>query len=379
VSLFVRIDMKKNSCPKIKILLFTVALALMVSGCKTVSVKPDKTPTQELLMDPLHIGIGPDRELGLIDFDAATLFKEGVAHHQAQNCKKALVFYERILEEFPEARYYSAAAFNAGRCFEEVGEVLKAAERYRIITGQLLRSKDWVDAAFREVGCLITLQRKDDVYRLLQQLLERPELTISDRIDALVLYAESLVDRGELLKGEKGFRDVLRQFKQQEREEFLDPAPAARAEFRLAELTEQRFLASPLRLPEEQMKEDLETKAQLLLDTQAGFLRTIRYGDPEWATAAGYRIGALYLLLHKAMEEAPVPQDLADEEIAVYRDVLRQRTAVLLRKALRIFEMTISLAERNRAETEWTQAARDEMTRVEQQVLSLYESLPEEE
>ena len=204
----------------------------------------------------------------------------------------------------------------------------------------------------------------------------RENLSVSDRIDAQVLRGEMLTKLGELFEAEKSYRSALRLYRKHERQEYLDPNPAARAEFRLSSLAEDRFIAAPLRLPEDQMQRDLEAKAQKLLQAQAGYLRTIRYGDPEWATAAGYRVGTLYLHLHQAMQQAPTPDDLSPDEALVYKDVLKKRTGVLLRKAIRVFEMTIQLAERTRSENEHTRAIREEMARVESQVLSLYEEIP---
>lgn len=327
-------------------------------------------------MEPLHIGMKPDAELGLADFDAATLFREGIHLHQAGDCDRALVFYERLLEEFPGSRYLSATAFNAGRCLEELDRRGEAVERYALITEGLPRSKDWVNAAFRQSMCLSGLGRPGEAAALMGRLLGRENLGTSDRIDALVLRGEQLADAGALLEAEHSYKDALRLFRAREREEYLDPHPAGRAEYRLSRMAEDRFRAAPLRPPEQQMEEDLEAKARLLLEAQAGYLRTIRHGDPEWATAAGYRIGKLYLHLHQAMEQAPAPADLGPEETAVYRDLLRKRTAVLLRKALRVFEMTLELAERTRADNRHTRAAREEMARIEERVLSLYDQLP---
>jgi tetratricopeptide (TPR) repeat protein len=354
-----------------------LAICATLCGCATTS---GTRPASELFMEPLHIGLKPDTELGLTDFDAATLFREGVHLHQAGRCDKALVFYGRLLEEFSTSRYLSSTAFNAGRCLEELGKNDEAVARYRIVTAALPRSKDWLDAAFRQSMVLASLERHREAGELLERVLVREGLSVSDRVDALVMHGENQEAMGEILLAEKSYRRALRLHHQYQREEYLDPAAAARAEFRLSGLAEKRFMAAPLRLPEEQMQLDLEAKARLLLETQSGYLRTIRHGDPEWATAAGYRVGNLYLHLHRAMQEAPVPEGLSEEETRVYADLLRKRTAVLLRKALRLFEMTLQLAERTRSENDYTKAAREEMARVEAQVLSLYEDIqPEEE
>jgi len=349
-----------------------------MAGCApTRTVVKEKPPEEELFMEPLHIGVKPDPELGLVDFDAVTLYQEGLRYHESGRCDRAVAFYDRLLEEFSSSRYFSAAAFNAGRCLEELDRPVEAISRYQIITRGLEKSKDWVDAGFRESLCLSSLGKHREAAELLDKLVNRGELTASDRIDALVLKGEALKEMGEVIKAESTFRRALRIYRQRGKDEYLDPVPAARAEFRLSELTEERFQAAPLRLPEEQMQADLEAKAVLLLSAQAGYLRTIRYGDPEWATAAGYRVGNLYLHLHQAMEQAPVPADLSEEEIKIYKDVLRKRTAVLLRKALKVFQMTVELAERTFVQNRWTQAARQQMEFVESQVLSLYEDLPD--
>jgi len=358
-------------------LTFCLTVIIMAACAPTKKVVKDKPPEQELFMEPLHIGVKPDPELGLVDFDAVTLYQEGLRYHESGRCDRAVVFYDRLLEEFSSSRYFSAAAFNAGRCLEELDRIEEAVTRYQIITRGLEKSKDWVDAAFRESLCLSGLGKHKEATGLLDRLVNREDLTASDRIDALVLKGEALKKMGEVVKAESTFRQALRIYRRRGKDEYLDPVPAARAEFRLSELTEERFQAAPLRLPEEQMQKDLEAKAVLLLSAQGGYLRTIRYGDPEWATAAGYRIGNLYLHLHKAMERAPVPADLSGEEAKIYKDVLRKRTAVLLRKALKVFQMTVELAERTFVQNRWTQAARQQMEFVESQVLSLYEDLPD--
>ncbi len=363
-----------QNLPHFLILLFVFSLVACITprggqGGNTESAK-------EIIMDPLHLGVHPDPELGLTDFDAATLFHEGLRLHEAEQPAMALKFFDRLLSDFPESRLISSAAFNAGRCLESLERDKEAMTRYRLIADGMPRSKDWENAMFRLAMVLIRLDQQTAAVAELDRLLDRESLSISDRIDAMVLKGESLTAGGKTFVAETVFRATLRIFRQHEREEYLDPAPAARAEFRLSELLYVRFIDAPLRLPEDRMRKDLEIKADLLLKTQAGFLRSMRYGDPDWATAASYGIGRLYLDLHEAMNAAPVPPDLSPDEVKVYRNLLRKRLAVLLRKALKIFKMTMQLAERTRSNNEWTQSAQREMERVEKQVLRDLEEIP---
>jgi tetratricopeptide (TPR) repeat protein len=365
-------------------LIIMLCLAASLAGCPTgrTPVKPIngedglKKPTDLILMEPLHLGLQADAELGLTDFDAATLFHEGLRLHEAEDFERALKFYDRILSEFPESRYVSSAAFNAGRCLDILGRSAEAIARYLRIADGMPKSKDWVDAMFRLAEAYTGLDRQAAAIESLKRLLAKPDLNASDRVDASVLLGEAHKASGELLRAEHTLRRALKLFRTHEKEEYLDPAPAARAEFRLAELATGRYEAAPLRLPEDRMRDDLEAKARMLLSAQSGYLRTMRWGNPEWATASGYRIGKLYLDLHKAMEGSAVPEDFSAEEVEVYRDVLRKRLVVLLRKALKVFAMTLQLAERTRSDNAWTRAARQEMERVEALVLSLQEPMP---
>jgi len=189
-------------------------------------------------MEPLHIGIKPDPELGLVDFDAVTLYQEGLRFHESGRCDRALAFYDRLLEEFSDSRYFSAAAFNAGRCLEELDRTEEAVSRYQVITRGLEKSKDWIDAGFRESMCLSSLGKHQEAAALLDRLVNRKELTVSDRIDALVLKGEALKGMGELVRAESTFRRALRIYRQRGKDEYLDPVPAARAEFRVGPVPE---------------------------------------------------------------------------------------------------------------------------------------------
>jgi tetratricopeptide (TPR) repeat protein len=347
-------------------------LALSFSGCvhKPYS-KPASVENGTIFMEPLHILSQPDQELGLSVFDAAVLFQEGLRLQEAAEYDQALRYYERLLHDFGDSRYYSAAAFNAGRCYEEKGEFEKAIGRYQLILDGLPHSKDWVNAAFRSGGCFILLERHAEAAALYARLLTQSDLATADRIDAQVARGEELVAASDLIEAEKAFRAALHLYREHERDEYLDPAPAARAEFNLADLLTRTFQLAPLRLPDDQIERDLEAKALALLEAQNGYLRSMRLGDPTWATASGYRIGRLYVDFYNALDNAPVPPDLTDEEVTTYRQLLRQRLGVLLRKALKVFEMTLQIAERTHVDNQWIAAARQEMTLIEEQVLSL--------
>jgi hypothetical protein len=94
------------------------------------------------------------------------------------------------------------------------------------------------------------------------------------------------------------------------------------------------------------LSDALEAKAQLLLSAQGHYLRCIRRGDGEWATAAGYRIGELYEELHAELLGAPLPSGLTEEQRALYQAELRKKVKNLVAKAIRIYQENLSAAQR---------------------------------
>ena len=69
-------------------------------GCSSIrqSTTKNRSNIHEIVMDPLHIGLAPDTELGLVDYDASTLFQEALRFHEAQQCPVAQKYYVRLLQ-----------------------------------------------------------------------------------------------------------------------------------------------------------------------------------------------------------------------------------------------------------------------------------------
>lgn len=344
------------------------ANALWLWSCATG--RPASVPARQIIMEPMHLGVRPEPEIELSSFDAGTLLRAGLGHQREGDCARALPFYRRLLEEFPDSRHRSAAALNAGVCLEELGQADAAEATYRLIVDGLPRSRDWPAAATRLADLLLREQKPQQAAAVWERFVGLSSLATEERLQALAALAEARLAAGQDFQAEKELRRLLALYKEREQEEYLDSALAARAEYLLGQLAEERFRQAPLRLPEEQMEQDLEAKAGLLLEAQSCYLRAIRLADALWATRAGYRIGQLYLELHRALAEAPVPADLNQEETCVYRRLLAERTAVLLRKALRVLEQTLEIADRTGIHDDTVALIREQVRQIEQQAIA---------
>ena len=347
--------------------ILAIAQLFLAAACTTGR---QLKPAREISLEPLFVGAEKDAELGLSVYDARTLLEGGLERQRAGDLKQAVIFFQRLRERFPESEHLPAALFNLGACLEELGRREGAAECWRSIFDNYPHAPQWLPAAFRLGRLLAELGRAEEAVSVLDRYLARPELGVDDWLWGLLERARAHLLMENQWEAESDLRRLLALYKQHERQEYLDPAPAAEAEFMLARLADERFRRAPLRLPEEQMQQDLEQKAELLLEAQAAYLRVVRLGDAYWATEAGYRIGGLYLELHRAMAEAPLPEDLSAEEACTYRRLLAERTAVLLRKALHVLEQTVELAQRSGVRSQTVAVARQEIERIEQQALA---------
>jgi hypothetical protein len=123
----------------------------------------------------------------------------------------------------------------------------------------------------------------------------------------------------------------------------------------------------PAHMDDQTLAGALEAKARLLLSAQEEYLRCIRRGDGEWATAAGFHIGEMYEELHDQLVSAPLPPGLSEGQRDLYREQLRDRVKNLVQKAIRVYEETLSVAERTGSRGEYverTQAALQRMRRL---------------
>ncbi len=330
-------------------------------------------------MEPLVIGLKPDPTLGLIDFDAATLFEQGTGYHEAGLCESALVYYLRLLEDFAASRYAPATVFNTARCLEDLGHLERAVAYYRRITKQTDRPELWMQAAYRESICLIQLQHYEEASERANELLASESLTVFEHMEFLNLLGEIFIQQNKTEQAQREYRKVLDLYQKHQEEQYLDPLPAAVAQFQIGQIKEARYRQAPLRLPEETIRQDLEVKARLLLEAQHAYLRTIRLGDAQYATQATYKIATLYTHLHEEIEKAPIPEGLDPQESIIYKNLLRHRTLVLLRKALHSFEMSLHLAERTPTQSELIENIRNEMKRIETILLSHQEPQRDQE
>jgi TolA-binding protein len=349
----------------------TVALAattIVAGGCRAPSPPPAAAPlpTQHLQMDPVWFKVGPDGKVVAELTDADSLFEAAQRLFREKRFEAALERYEKLLDHHPSSRYRIAALYNAGLSLEKLDRLDDAANRYRKVADEVPRSRDAVDAHFRLGEVLAKRKRWREVADLFTRLLLREDLKPIDSFEARVRKGVALAEIGEEDDAERTLLRAVRFYEEASRmEPLFDPGLLAQAFFHLGEVARRRMAATPLRLPQAQLEQDLNRKGHLLLAAQSRYLRAVRTAHPEWAPAAGHQLGLVYEGFHADILAAPIPPELTPVEREVYLEELRKKVRPLIRKAVGIYQRNLSLSQRLGAGGPWGDKTRERMQRLE--------------
>ncbi len=333
------------------------AVALSLAACAAhraagpvapVDAAPAADLPPALAFPPEEVRVGT-LDLELVGKNDEELFAIGTAAYGASDWKRAAAAFARLADLFPSSAHEPAALFDAGLAYERLEEWRLALERFRALEKRA-EGPDAIEASFRAAECLYHLRELADARAVLDALARRPGLAPGDRVRALAQRGIVELEDGKTEEAEQSLRLAVSTWQGATEEERLDDGFASQAQFYLGEVYREWFRALPLdpsRGDDEQLRKDLERKAEMLLSAQGHYLRAIRMGNDRWAVASGYRIGELYDELRAQLLDAPLPPGLDAEHAAAYRAELRRQVRVLATKAISAYELTLQRAARS--------------------------------
>jgi len=333
-------------------------VALVAASCATTA-----PPIKPVVMEPVAIIAEPDPLTGLDTFDAGDLLERGNGHFDAAEFETARAVFDMLVERFPESSLVAAAHYNAALCHERTDGLDKAIERYQLVVQNHPTSTNANDAYYRMSVCLSKLERWPEVEQAFWALRQRDGLTVMDQLEARVGLAIALFMQEEYATAEREFLSALRFYETESKTQYL-PAEywVAQSRFYVGEIFARQFESAELTSTAleqaawiDEVGSKLERKCELLMRAQNNFIRAIREGHTGWATASGFRIGSLYETLYDDMMAVDVPEDLEADAKAIYLEELRKRIAVLVRKAIMVYERSLAMAQRVGESNEWVE------------------------
>ncbi|MBA2661967.1 MAG: hypothetical protein H0U74_06700 [Bradymonadaceae bacterium] len=345
---------------------------LFFGGCSGSSARPDRAPTvqvpeETLELDPMLIRVREgSTETETIDADE--VFARAYAAFQSRRYEEATVHYELIIKYFATSRFYLPALYNGGLAYEQLQLWESAARNYRKVVEVFGGSKEATDAHYRLANVYSELGDYNQVVELMTEVMLR-DLSHFDRIEAHVRRSNALLEIGSLVEAESGFRTLLR-LNEQATENDQVPENShfiVQSYFGLGRVYHQRVAAIRLMLPPERMGDDLQQKADLFLRAQSNYIRALRFHHPHWSVAAGYMIGRMYEDFYIDLFTAEIPDDLTDEEVAMYFDELRSQIKPLMERAIQVYERNLSLSQRianSEQADRWVEQTATQLTRL---------------
>jgi len=336
-----------------------VVWALAAAGCATTGKQNASQPGGDVVrldMEPIKIEATKEGDgLRIEAFDAPELFEHAGKALSDKRFDDAIKEYNKLLGSFPDSTYVRPTFYNLGLAQIGKQDWPAAIESFKTLIDRFPAHEDAKDSMFQLGACYAEQSNWPASAEVFARILDRKDLNADDRIEAIARRGFAQFNLNDVDTAEKTFRSAMA-FKQQiDREERLSTDfYLAFSQYHLGQIYHQRFRKAPLRMPESMLDRDLEEKAHLLLTAQRAYIDTIKFGNPGWASAAGFQVGSLYEELYDAFMGVPIPTELSGEARQVYVDELHKKIRILLEKSLRWQRENLLMIERLGVASEWT-------------------------
>lgn len=278
--------------------------------------------------------------------------------------RDAARFYEAYGERFPRAERAADALYNATLLRVSAGDHDEAVADGRAFLSRFARHPSADEVTFLIGRAHAASGRHRDAARVYLRSVRR--LAERDRqVEANTRLAMALTEAGDERGAARALAVTSRSVRRS-RGELGDRGLyyAAQARFMQAERILREFQSIRVAGSVAGLRQRLQRKSELLRRAATAFAEVVELRVAEWVTAALFQIGRSYELFAESLRDAPIPENLSEEEEMAYTDQLSSFIVPIEEKALEAYEggyqTALSLSIYNR----WTEALRDGLTRL---------------
>jgi len=327
-------------------------------------------------------------------------YNAGVELQRAGKLAEADKAYTKLVDKYPGSSEGALGAWNGAQMYESIAQFRDAARFYEAYAERFPRGEKASDAGYNAV--LLRLSAHDygqSVKDGDRFLMAHPKNPASDDVYFLVGRAHEAQGKNDAAAAT--YREFLKRSKNpdrrveaytrlgqvylsaQSRKEADNSFENAVGEARKnrSKLQEGRYYAAQARyLQGDEALRDFEAikiagdvrglsgrlkqKAKLLGKAATIYADVVDFQVAEWVTGALYKIGQSYELFAKALNDAPVPEGLSEEEQQVYRDELAMFVVPMEERALEAYEGGYRKARELNIYNKWTALMREGLTRM---------------
>jgi len=376
----------RSRIPSPPTLTLAIGLALGLVGCP----KPGPAGTKHaaprgvtrLTMEPIMIVAHRSGDRYTSEaFSAADIFSEGLAAQRKGRCKAALAAYAKLLKHFGGSVYGPPTHYNAALCWQRLRKWQRAGQHFETAARAVTKPAEQIQALGAAGVNYAEAKRWTDSRRCFQALVARKDLKVHQRIEAHARLAYAWYESGNNARtGHNVDRALALYRKSRATVRLPNLHYVAMAAYYKAAIYHRLSSQTPLRLPVEQMHQDVETMATWMYKAQKAYWHAVSYKNHLWAMAATYQVGTLYWEFRRSLVGAPLPRFTgvryfdktlgryetitAAEQRAAYFTKLRAKTRVLLRHAMVVYQKGISTSERIGAKNRWVEKMRKALAAV---------------
>lgn len=368
--------MMPSACPtRLRPWFFSALLAApLLVGCAGATGQPQSpaatapnaaAPPRQTNTNPQVISSGGQ------EGTAAELFEKGKRLLMEEKFAEAAAAFDLVQNGDPDPKLAAMALVQAGLAHEGAGSRDAAMARYQRLIDGFPKDDLVKTAALRKTRLAVQLERWAELSSAADLLLARPDLTVSEQIEALGAKALGVVEAGGDTEAASRSAERARTLMEKHHigEAGRIPNEAAQVFFALGEVRRVKSELIKFDPAPASFGVSFEERSLGLLDAQSAYTDAMRTTDPYWATWAGYRVGQLYQQLHRDVTATKLPEKVkSDKDKNLFEGALQLRYRILLEKGLKMMRSTVKMNERVGETNAWGQRAREAMAQLEKEI-----------
>lgn len=294
---------------------------------------------------------------------AAGAYRGAEMYESIAQFRDAARFYQAYATRFPKAEKAEPAAYNAVLLLSAAGAHREAVEAGRLYLKQHPDTPATAEVTFligKEQAALGASKEAASTYRA---FIARSH-DLDRRIEANTQLGQLLYAAGDRKGADAAFSAAVSEAKRNQKKLKGGRYFAAEARFLQGDEALREFDAVKIEGDLAGLSGRLKQKAKLLGKAAAIYGEVVDFRVAEWVTAALYKIGESYERFAKALNDAPPPEGLNEEETQVYRDELASFVVPIEERALTAYEGGYKKARELGIYNRWTGAMREALTRL---------------
>lgn len=299
------------------------------------------------------------------DLAARSAFTAGKVYESVAYFERAAESYELAAVEFPRSDRGADALFNAGVLRQALGQHKRAIRHYQTYAKRYRGKKDDAEEVAFRIGVVFESSGDEGrAERAYKSYLKRYRRGVH-ALEAQVRSARLAYQLGHNRRAKKRLAVAIRAFSRLNGDEKKHNVQwAAEARYYQGELLYRQYDRVSLDVKPRRLDRTLKKKMKLLDQASEIYLDVVEYGDPQWATAALYRIGSVMEEFSVSLRDAPTPKGFSEEEAELYRQALDNEVITIEEKAIELYTRGYEKALELKVYNDFTKKLREALGRM---------------